>query len=96
MDSFERARHSFEKHSEDIEELQSGLALIHKQFEDILEKEGVKKIDTQGQKFDPHFHEAVMQQDVEGVESQTIIEELQPGFSMHDKVLRPAMVIVAK
>lgn len=96
MDSFERAKSSFEKHTEDIEELKKGMALIHKQFEDILEKIGVSKIAAKGAMFDPNLHEAIMQQDAEGVEPQTVIEEVQPGFVINDKVLRHAMVIVAK
>ncbi len=96
MDSFERAKPSFEKHTEDIEELKKGMALIHKQFEDILEKLGVTKIVAKGTLFDPNLHEAIMQQEAEGVESQTIIEEVQPGFLINDKILRHAMVIVAK
>lgn len=96
MDSFERAKGSFEKQTENVEELKKGMALIHKQFENILEKLGVTKIAAKGCLFDPELHEAVMQQDCEGVEPQTIIEEIQPGFMINDKVLRHAMVIVAK
>lgn len=96
MDSFERAKGSFEKHTEDVEELKKGLALIHKQFEDTLERVGVKKIVAKGEKFNPNLHEAVMQQEAEGVAAEMIIEEMQPGFMLHEKVLRHSMVIVAK
>ncbi len=96
MDSFEQARVSFEKHSDEKEELKKGLALIHKQFEDILLLIGVKKIEAAGKKFDPHFHEAIIQQEKPGVASGLVIEEARPGFMIHDRVLRPAMVIVAK
>ena len=96
MDSFERAQSSFEKHTDDTEELKKGLALIHKQFEDILKKLGVVKIETKDVFFDANLHEAVMQQEAAGVEPQTIIEEVQAGFLINGKVLRYAKVIVAK
>ncbi len=96
MDSFERAKISFEKHTEEKEELKKGLALIYKQFEDTLTGLGVKKIETVGKHFDPQFHEAIMQQEQNGVVSGTILEEVQPGFLLYDRLLRPAMVIVAK
>ena len=96
LDSFERAKVSFEKHSDEKEDLKKGLALIHKQFEDILAKIGIKKIETIGKQFDPRFHEAIMQQEQKGATPNTILEEAQPGFLLYDRVIRPAMVIVAK
>lgn len=96
LDSFERAQQSFDKHSEDKEELKKGLALIHRQLEDVMTKFGIKKLEAKGQKFDPQLHEAIMQQDAPGVESHTIIEEVQNGYLLNGKLLRPAMVIIAK
>jgi len=96
LDSFERAQASFEKHTDEKEELQKGLALIHRQMEDVMQKNGIKKIEAKGQKFDPQMHEAIMQQEAAGVESQTILEEVQNGYFLHSKLLRPAMVIIAK
>ncbi len=96
LDSFERAQQSFEKHKNEKEELHKGLALIHRQMEDALAKHGIKKIEAKGQKFDPQLHEAIMQQEAAGVEAHTVLEEVQKGYLVHDKLLRPAMVIIAK
>ena len=95
LDSFEHSRTSFEKQQGSLEDMQKGFALIHKQFEDTLQRVGVAKIMPKGQVFDPKFHEAVMQQDSEQP-AHTVLEVLQPGFTLHDKLIRPAMVIVAK
>lgn len=96
LDSFERAQQSFEKHKNEKEDLHKGLALIHRQLEDALAKNGIKKIEAKGQIFDPQLHEAIMQQEAPGVESHTVLEEIQKGYLIHDKLLRPAMVIIAK
>lgn len=96
LDSFDRAQQSFEKHSDEKEELLKGLALIHRQFEDILTKNGIKKIEAKGKLFDPQLHEAIMQQEAAGVTPHTILEEVQIGYLLNDKLLRPAMVIIAK
>jgi molecular chaperone GrpE len=76
-------------------ELRKGFALIHKQLEDILQKFGVQKITAVGQPFDPRFHEAVLQKESDQP-AHTVLEEMQTGFMLHDRVLRPAMVVVAK
>lgn len=74
-----------------------GVHLIHRQLHGVLEKEGVKRIPTVGQPFDPHQHEAVAQVDAaDGTPDNQIIEEVQVGYTLHGKVIRPAMVKVAK
>ena len=95
LDSFEHSRASFEKQQGSLEDMQKGFALIHKQFEDTLQRVGVSKVMPKGQLFDPKFHEAVMQQDSDQP-AHTVLEVLQPGFTLHDKLIRPAMVVVAK
>lgn len=95
MDSFEHSRASFEKQNCGLEDMQKGFALIHKQLEDALQRIGVTKLVPKGEVFDPKFHEAVMQQDSDQP-AHTILEVLQPGYTIYDKLLRPAMVIVAK
>ena len=95
LDSFEHSRTSFEKQNCSLEDMQKGFALIHKQFEDVLQRVGVTKLMPKGDVFDPKFHEAVMQQDSDQP-ALTVLEVLQPGYTIHDKLLRPAMVIVAK
>lgn len=74
-----------------------GIHLIYRQLLGLLEKEGVKRIPTIGEPFDPHRHEAVAQvETADGTPEETILEEVQVGYTMHGKVIRPAMVKVAK
>ena len=73
-----------------------GVHLIYKQLLALLEKEGVKRIATVGERFDPHLHEAVALVDSAEHDQETVLEELQAGFTMHGKVLRPAMVKVGR
>jgi molecular chaperone GrpE len=61
-----------------------------------LEKEGVKRIPTVGQPFDPHQHEAVAHVETDGKPEDSVVEEVQVGYTMHGKVIRPAIVKVAK
>ena len=73
-----------------------GVHLIYRQLLGLLEKEGVKRIVTIGQPFDPHQHEAVGHVEAkDGQADGTIVEEVQVGYTMHGKVIRPAMVKVA-
>lgn len=73
-----------------------GLAQIIKQFEDFLVKEGVSVIETAGKQFDPNFHEVVNHTEKEGAQPEEIVQELQKGYMMGEKVLRPAKVVIAK
>jgi molecular chaperone GrpE len=74
-----------------------GVHLIHRQLHGVLRKEGVQRIPTVGEPFDPHVHEAIGQVDArDGAEDGTVAEEVQVGYTMHGKTLRPAMVKVAK
>lgn len=73
-----------------------GIELIHKKLQSILESEGVKRIEAEGQLFDPSFHEAISHESAEGVESGHVIEVVQNGYMLGDRVIRPAMVRVAQ
>jgi len=73
-----------------------GIELIYRKFLAILESEGVKVIDAEGKVFDPNLHEAISQEDSPEHESGTVIEMLQKGYTLGDRVLRPARVRVAK
>lgn len=93
-DDFERSlKHIDEPNN--FESTKKGLLLVFENFNKILESYGVKKIDAKGQPFDVHFHEALMQQPVEGVEPHTILEVIEPGYMFKDKVIRHAKVIVS-
>jgi molecular chaperone GrpE len=69
--------------------------MILKQMEDMLRQMGVEKIEAEGQPFDPSFHEAVARDEVPDVSQPTVREELQRGYRMHQRLLRPALVRVA-
>lgn len=73
-----------------------GIELIHKKLQSILDSEGVKRIEAEGQLFDPSFHEAISHEPAEGVESGHVIEVVQNGYMLGDRVIRPAMVRVAQ
>lgn len=77
------------------EEMIKGLALIKKQFEDALKKHGVDEIEALGKAYDANVHEAILQKEHEGPEG-VIIEEMQKGYALHGRVIRPSMVIVSK
>lgn len=74
----------------------SGLALVHKKFNSVLENEGIKRIEAEGQPFDPNVHEAVVHEESADHESGHVIEILRQGYKIGDRVLRPALVKVAK
>lgn len=96
IDSLERAlnlKAGEDNHSEDI---LAGVELTLKELLKILEKSNVKPIDALGQTFDPNFHQAVMQQESGDHPEQTVIEELQKGYMIYDRLLRAAMVVVSK
>lgn len=90
LDNFERALASSEGDS-----FKQGVEMIHRQFAETLEKQGLAKIDTQDQIFDPQYHEAVMRESAEDVPEGMILQELQPGYKLGDQVIRPAMVKVS-
>lgn len=73
-----------------------GIELIYHKFQSVLESEGVKPMKAEGQPFDPNLHEAIAQEENPEHESGTVIEELQQGYMLGDRVLRPARVRVAK
>ena len=94
VDNFDRAVQSVEK-IDNVEKMKETFFVLNKQFIDSLTKLGLEQIECVGQKFDPNLHEAVMQTPTEEYEEDTIINELQKGYKLGDKVLRPSMVSVA-
>jgi molecular chaperone GrpE len=95
VDNFERALSSLEKSETDAAGLRHGIELIHKQFKDALTKFGLEPVESVGQVFDPHLHEAVTIEPTDEHEENTIIEEFQRGYKLGEKLLRPAKVKVA-
>ncbi|MFZ4451971.1 nucleotide exchange factor GrpE [Salibacterium aidingense] len=93
LDNFERAINAAPD-NEDADSLLQGVNMVYSQLFEALEKEGLEVVQTEGKEFDPHQHQAVMQVEEEGFESNQIVEELQKGYKLKDKVIRPAMVKV--
>jgi len=93
VDNFERA---LQAPSSDGDSLRKGVDLIHKQMLDFLRKRGVTPIEALGADFDPNFHQAVIHETSPFHREGEVIEELQRGYMLGDKLLRPAMVKVAK
>ncbi|MCX7822472.1 MAG: nucleotide exchange factor GrpE [Syntrophobacterales bacterium] len=76
--------------------IREGIELTLKNFFSVLEKFGCKPFDSLGMPFDPRYHEAVMQRESTEYPENTVIEEFQKGYTFRDRLLRPAMVVVAK
>jgi molecular chaperone GrpE len=87
LDDLERALEAAEA------KLEEGVKLVHRQLEQLLEREGLAPVETDG-KFDPHVHEALLTQPSESEEG-SVVEVLQKGYRLGDRVLRPARVVVA-
>lgn len=94
LDNFERGEKALEK-VEDCQQVKDSFNLVHKQVMETLAKLGLETIETEGREFDPNFHEAVMQTPTSEHPENTIINELQKGYKMGDKVLRASLVNVA-
>jgi molecular chaperone GrpE len=92
IDSFERAL----RVKSDSNHFRNGIELIYKQLQDALAKLGVRAIPAQGEPFDPHYHEAIEMVETADAPDHQVIEELQRGYKLKDRLLRPAMVKVAK
>lgn len=95
LDNFNRAMLASENH-QDFAGLVQGMELILRQMQSVLAKEGLKEIEALGQPFDPNLHEAVLQIDSKEHPENTVVEELQKGYYLKEKVLRPSMVKVSR
>jgi len=97
LDNFERAlqSQSMPGTTDMAESLRLGIELIYKQFKDVLARLGLEQIEALGKPFDPHLHEALATEESETHEDQIIIEEMQRGYRLNNRLLRPARVKVA-
>lgn len=96
LDDFERAARTLAPSLRDMTWIE-GVLLIHRKLQLILESEGIKPIEVKpNDQFDPSIHEAVSQDEAEGVESGHVIDELQKGYKLGDRIIRPALVRVAR
>ena len=91
LDDLERALAAAEEHEE--AKLEEGVRLVHRELAAALQREGLAEIDTDGQ-FDPHVHEALLSQPSDAEEG-SVIEVVQKGYTLGDRVVRPARVVVA-
>jgi len=94
-DDFERALSTMPSHLNQLT-WSEGILMIKYKLDTILESERVKPIETDGQSFDPRYHEAVTYEEMQGYEEGQIIDEVQKGYMLGERVLRPALVQVAK
>ena len=94
LDNFDRGAKALEN-VEDCQQVKDSFNLIHKQVFETLQKLGLEEIEAEGKEFDPNFHDAVMQTPTSEHPEHTIINVMQKGYKMGDKVIRPALVNVA-
>lgn len=94
LDNFERALQI--EVTPETKSFVEGITMVHNQINSALESEDVKEIESVGKEFDPNLHHAVIQEDDPDVESNIVLEELQKGYILHDRVIRAAMVKVSK
>lgn len=95
MDSMELGKNAAQT-AETTDEIVEGIELTLKMFISTMEKHGVEILDPVDEKFDPQYHEAVSIQEVEGKDSNTVVSVMQKGYSLNGRLVRPAMVMVAK
>lgn len=95
IDNLERAL-KIEAVDEQTQSLYTGVEMVYRGILEALKKEGVEAIEAVGKEFDPHLHQAVMQEEVEGTDSNIVVDEFQKGYKLKDRVIRPAMVKVSQ
>lgn len=96
LTSASRSKSNSTKNSNDFDSFHKGVELIYQHFIEILRKEGLKEIKAVGEPFDPHFHEAVMQQESGEFPEGVVIDEISKGYILNDKVIKHSKVIVSK
>lgn len=95
LDNCERAL-ALEVTNQEDEKYRKGFEMVHRQLFNALKKEGVEEIDCLNKPFDPNFHQAMMVEHVDGIESGTVTEVLQKGYVLKDRLLRAAMVKISE
>ncbi|MFJ7971354.1 nucleotide exchange factor GrpE [Psychrobacillus sp. NPDC096389] len=93
LDNFERAL-AVETTSEEAASLAKGVEMVYRSLLDAVAKEGLEQIEAEGVPFDPNFHQAVMQEKDDSKDSGIVLQELQKGYKLKDRILRPSMVKV--
>ena len=101
LDNLQRAKAAIKndeilKDNKDLDKFLENINIVEKDLVSIFEKNGIKKINTKNQKFDPNLHQAMSEIEDEHVDTGTIIQEIQPGYMLGIRLLRPALVAVSK
>lgn len=97
IDNFDRTVDSLaSEEDEKIKNIVTGIEMVRTQFLETLKSNGLERIEALGEKFDPNFHEAVSQQEVEGEEEDKVIQEFQKGYMLNGRLLRASKVIISK
>ena len=101
LDNLQRAKIAIKndeklKDNKDLDKFLENITIIEKDLVSIFEKNRIKKINTKNQKFDPNLHQAMSEIEDENHETGTVLQEIQPGYMLGDRLLRPALVAVAK
>ena len=95
IDTFDRAL-ALQPDNEEVKNFLSGFEMVRTQLMDALVAEGVEPIKAKGETFDPNLHQAVMQEEIEGIEAGIVTCEMQKGYMLKDRVVRPSMVKVSQ
>jgi molecular chaperone GrpE len=96
VDSMEMGQAAAAAENATLDSIREGSELTMTMLMQVLERSGLQQIDPLGEKFDPEKHQAISMTEAQGVESNSIIEVMQKGFLLNDRLIRPAMVVVAK
>ncbi len=97
IDNFDRTVDSLvSDEDEKIKNIVKGIEMVRTQFLETLENNGLKRIEALGEQFDPNFHEAISQQEVEGEEEDKIVQEFQKGYMLNGRLLRASKVVISK
>jgi molecular chaperone GrpE len=96
VDNLERALQAIDQNDESLKALTEGVELTLKSFQDVLVRYKVEPIDPKGQPFDPEFHQAMSMLEMPEEEPNTVVDVFQKGYTLNGRLVRPAMVVVAK
>ncbi len=101
LDNLQRAKLAIKndnslKENKDLDKFIENITIIERDLISIFEKNSIKKIDVEKKKFDPNYHQAMSEIEDDNVEPGTIVQEIQPGYMLADRLLRPALVAIAK
>lgn len=95
-DSMEMGLQATQNENATLESIQQGMSMTLDMFTQTLQKNGIQAIDPQGEKFNPEHHQAMTMQESEDVDANTVLNVMQKGYLLNDRLIRPAMVVVSK